>query len=258
MKITKYQINTSKINHSLSIACVSDTHARKGDKVIDALLEISPDIILLVGDILEVSNKFMQKRNKCALEFLTRASRIAPVYYCFGNHEIYYSHTRKEINRIPNEAMEKENIQKVKELGINIVNDAFQKVQLTDNEEILIGGLVCGMDMNPALNTKEPNTSFLNLYDNEELFKILLCHYPHYYEKYLKNTLFDLILSGHAHGGQWRFFGRGVFAPGQGLFPKYTSGVVDARAVISRGLKKSHKIPRIFNRPELVIVDITR
>ena len=66
------------------------------------------------------------------------------------------------------------------------------------------------------------------------------------------------MVSGHAHGGQWRIFGRGVFAPGQGLFPKYTSGIHDGRLVISRGLKKSGTIPRIFNSPELVIIDIKK
>ena len=253
MKITKYQISTSKINHSLSIACVSDTHARKCDKVIDALTEISPDIILLAGDILEVSNAFMKKKNQRALQFLTRVSEIAPVYYCFGNHEIYYSHTRKEINRIPNDEMESKNINKVKSLGIKIVNDAFERVNLTNNDEVLIGGLVCGRDMNPALNVSEPDTTFLELYDNEESFKILLCHYPHYYEKYLKNTSFDLILAGHAHGGQWRLFDQGIYSPHQGLFPKYTSGIYDDRFIISRGAANSSRpIPRIFNPTEVL------
>ena len=61
-------------------------------------------------------------------------------------------------------------------------------------------------------------------------------------------------MSGHAHGGQWRIFGRGVYAPGQGIFPKYTSGVIDGRCVISRGLSNHTHVPRIFNPPELVMV----
>ena len=85
---------------------------------------------------------------------------------------------------------------------------------------------------------------------------MLLCHHPEYYKKYLYNKDIDLIVSGHAHGGQWRIFGRGVFAPGQGLFPKYTSGVHDGRLVISKGIKPSGRIPRIFNTPEVVIVEI--
>ena len=86
--------------------------------------------------------------------------------------------------------------------------------------------------------------------------KVLICHHPEYYPKYLKDMPIDIIVSGHAHGGQWRFFGRGVFAPGQGLFPKYTSGVYDGRLVVSRGLKKTIIPPRIFNPREVVIIDV--
>ena len=73
---------------------------------------------------------------------------------------------------------------------------------------------------------------------------------------HIKQQDIDLVVSGHAHGGQWRFFGRGVFAPGQGLFPKYTAGVHDDRLVISRGLKKTVMPPRIFNPLEIVVIDI--
>jgi predicted MPP superfamily phosphohydrolase len=86
--------------------------------------------------------------------------------------------------------------------------------------------------------------------------KILLCHHPEYYERYLKDKSIDLTVSGHAHGGQWRFFGKGVFAPGQGIFPRYTSGVYDGKLVVSRGLKPARIIPRFFNAPEVVIIDI--
>ena len=88
-------------------------------------------------------------------------------------------------------------------------------------------------------------------------FKILLCHYPHYYHRYIKNTDIDLILSGHAHGGQWRIFGRGVFAPHQGLFPKYTSGMHDDRLIISRGVVNNAKpIPRLFNPCEIILINL--
>ena len=66
-----------------------------------------------------------------------------------------------------------------------------------------------------------------------------------------------LVLSGHAHGGHWRFFGRGVYAPGQGLLPKYTSGVLDNRCVISRGVGDHTRIPRLFNPREVVIITLS-
>ncbi len=258
MKITQYKIDTPKINRSLNIACVADLHGRKSDAVIEALRAASPDVILLAGDILEVSNTYMQKRNENAMRFLENVVKIAPTYYCFGNHEIYYSHTPKEINRVPNMDMEVETLRAVRELGIRIINDSFEAMTEAGNDSVLIGGLVCGMDMNPALETDKPNLEFLNAYDREESFKILLCHYPHYYDEYLKNTSFDLILSGHAHGGQWRFFGQGIYSPHQGLFPKYTSGIYDGRFIISRGaVNNSWPIPRIFNPCEVLCITIS-
>ena len=257
MQITKYQINTPKLNSTLKIACVSDVHARQCDSVVDALKSMSPDMILLAGDIIEVSNNFMSERNKNAIRFLEQISGIAPIYYCFGNHEIYFSHTRLEINRVPNKDMEIETIKRVKALGINIINDSFESISIGDNN-LLVGGLVCGRDMDPALNTKEPDLAFLSQYDQESGFKILLCHYPQYYKQYLEDTSFDLILAGHAHGGQWRFLGRGIYSPHQGLFPKYTSGMYDDRFIISRGaVNNSRFFPRIFNPCEILEITVT-
>ena len=257
MQITKYQIKSPKINKRMTLACVSDVHARKSDAVVDALKKLSPDVILLAGDIIEVSNDYMKKRNVNAISFLESISTIAPIYYCFGNHEIYYSHTPKEINRVPNKDIEAETIQKVREIGIHLINDSFELMEPSGNDKILVGGLVCGRDMDPALNTSRPNLEFLASYDKEEAFKILLCHYPHYYEKHLKDTSFDLILAGHAHGGQWRFFGRGIYSPHQGLFPKYTSGIYDGRFIISRGaINNSKPIPRLFNPCEILEITL--
>jgi hypothetical protein len=77
-----------------------------------------------------------------------------------------------------------------------------------------------------------------------------------YYPKYFKDMPLDLIVSGHAHGGQWRFFGRGVYAPGQGILPKYTSGLHDGRFIVCRGLGNPHLVPRINNKPEIIEIDI--
>ena len=86
----------------------------------------------------------------------------------------------------------------------------------------------------------------------------LLCHHPEYWPRYVRDLPVDLTLSGHAHGGQIRLFGQGLFAPGQGLFPRYTSGVHEGRLVISRGLANTTRIPRLFNPTELVCVHLQR
>jgi predicted MPP superfamily phosphohydrolase len=93
-------------------------------------------------------------------------------------------------------------------------------------------------------------------FPSSEKFSILLCHHPEYYPKYLKDKNIDLILSGHAHGGQIRLFGRGLFAPGQGILPKYDGGAFDNRLVVGRGLANTAFVPRFFNRREIVCVDI--
>ena len=112
-------------------------------------------------------------------------------------------------------------------------------------------------DYSKELRIGKADDLLLKEYDQKEDFKVLLCHYPHYYESILKNSQFDLILSGHAHGGQWRFLGRGVYAPHQGIFPKYTSGLHDGRHIISRGcVNNARPIPRLFNPCEILEVTI--
>jgi predicted MPP superfamily phosphohydrolase len=84
----------------------------------------------------------------------------------------------------------------------------------------------------------------------------LLSHHPEYYPKYIKELTIDLTLSGHAHGGQWCFFGRGVYAPGQGILPKYTHGMHDGKFIVSRGLSILNPIPRINNKPEIIVIQL--
>ncbi len=253
MKITKYTIETQKTEIDLHAAVVSDLHARPYDKVIEALERISPDTILLPGDILEIATDNMQSRNQTALAFLKHASEIAPCYYCYGNHEIYYSHAKKGQPKATDPSLASNYEKQIRGYGIHLINDTIKQY---DNH-VAIGGLVCGRDMDPALNRPHPNLEILSQLASFDGFKILLCHYPHYYEKYLKDTDIDLILSGHAHGGQWRIFGRGVYAPHQGLFPKHTSGIEDGRHIISRGAVNNAKpIPRFFNSPEVLEIHI--
>ena len=92
-------------------------------------------------------------------------------------------------------------------------------------------------------------------------YRILLAHRPDAIDEY-RQMDFDLILSGHAHGGQWRIPGwiNGVYAPGQGLFPRYAGGLYlldDLAFIVSRGLSNNTWVPRIFNPPELVVIELT-
>ena len=261
MKITKYNISTEKKGIDLKIAVVSDLHARPYKKTVEALKSINPDIILLPGDIVEIAADYMDKRNQNGLGFLKEAASIAPTYYCHGNHEIYYSHAKFGHRKTPEQSLNEKYAKTIESFGINTVNDSCLKLDTPDRGEasdVYIGGLVCGRDKDPALNEPMPNLEFLSEYDSISALKILLCHYPHYYDQLLKDKSFDLILSGHAHGGQWRIFGRGVFAPHQGIFPKFTSGIYDNKHIISRGAANNVKpIPRFFNPCEVLEIHVT-
>ncbi len=97
-----------------------------------------------------------------------------------------------------------------------------------------------------------PETAWLQDFAAQDGYKILLCHHPEYRDRYLKDLPIDLVLSGHAHGGQIRIAGQGLFAPGQGFFPYYTSGV-HGNMVISRGLSNTASfIPRLGNPTEVI------
>ena len=127
-------------------------------------------------------------------------------------------------------------------------------------DEIAIGGLSTGYTVDSVQGrlktTPPPDFSGLDGFFGSEKFKILLSHHPEYFPRYLKDKNADLIISGHAHGGQWRVLGRGIFAPGQGIFPKYTGGIYGGKLLVSRGLSNRTKIPRIFNKPELVYINL--
>ena len=104
--------------------------------------------------------------------------------------------------------------------------------------------------------TPPPNLEWLKFFAALNGYKLLLNHHPEYYPDYIKELDIDLTLSGHAHGGQIRILGQGLIAPGQGFFPKYTSGMYDGRLIVSRGLaNNAPPIPRLFNRKELIFIE---
>ncbi len=97
--------------------------------------------------------------------------------------------------------------------------------------------------------------------DKNDYYTVLLSHRPEFFELYTEYN-FDLVLSGHAHGGQWRipYILNGLYAPNQGVFPKYAGGEYtenNTTMIVSRGLaRESTLLPRFYNRPELVIIDL--
>jgi predicted MPP superfamily phosphohydrolase len=139
--------------------------------------------------------------------------------------------------------------------GVNVLQGDCRSIGVNGNTITF-----CGVD-DPDSDVYESHLKRVCDQITEEGFHVLLAHRPERIEEYLECP-FDLILSGHAHGGQWRLPGiiNGLYAPHQGLFPKYAGGrydFEDAVFVVSRGLaRESTKIPRMFNRPELVVTHL--
>ena len=248
MKKTFYEIKNSKFQKRIRLAIVSDLHGGDPRAVIGALEEERPDYILMPGDIFERLDGKDTAIYRNGIKLMREASRIAPVFYCTGNHEDggTRSHRIRTGEAVTVRHYDQRAVKDIKDSGAIFLENDFV---LRDG--IAFGGLFSGIINEGSV----PDLSFLHSFCSCDAPRILLCHHPEYYSKYLKNMDIDLIVSGHAHGGQWRFFGRGVFAPGQGLFPKYTHGVHDGRLVISTGLKRN-AIPRFFNPTEVVFVDI--
>ena len=247
----------SRINKSLRIAQISDLHSkefgRNNNTLYKVIMEQEPDIIVATGDLID-SN---MKRINAIIEFCSRLNKRVPVYYILGNNEMRCS----GVNEI---------VEKLKQKNINVLENEIATIKIKDNIIIILGLVEIRVDIGEMFYSKinsryeiENVDSLFRKLENLIGIKIVLSHYPENYEyvggySYSKYN-FDIMFSGHAHGGQFILPGLGgVFAPGQGLFPKYYKGIYGKKnkLVVSRGLGNSGFPLRLFNRPDLVIVDI--
>lgn len=238
MQITEYKIK-APVNRNIRAAFIADTHDKPYRKIVDKIRSAEVDVILCTGDIIYGHDD----KVKYSYIMLFELTAIAPVFMSLGNHE---GGAVKSVRKICGD------------IGIRLLEDDYFEF-----EGIKIGGLTSGLIVNDAPVTEHhlemtppPNLEWLNSFASLKGYKLLLNHHPEYYPEYIRDLDIDLTLSGHAHGGQCRFFGRGLFAPGQGFFPKYTSGMHDGRLIVSRGLaNNAPPIPRLFNRKELIFID---
>ncbi|MBQ9085687.1 MAG: metallophosphoesterase [Clostridia bacterium] len=250
MKLTHYTLPLGRFNKQCTMAVISDLHGGDPEPVLDVLWRDPPDYILMPGDLFERLDGTPDSYHRNALRLFREAAQIAPVFYSTGNHEDGGVHSWSPGWRIKVRKREyhEDDLRQIRDSGVTMLADEF-----VWKDGIAFGGLCSGL----IHADRAPDVQWLEEFCRVDAPRVLLCHHPEYYEPYLKHLPIDLIVSGHAHGGQWRFFGRGVFAPGQGLFPKYTFGVHDGRFVISAGLKKAGWIPRFGNPPELVYIHFT-
>jgi predicted MPP superfamily phosphohydrolase len=253
--VRAYTVQSSKLSagNSVRIAVITDLHSHVWGKdqqpLLDMIASQQPDLIALVGDIVDDREPVSG-----AQLFLERATEIAPTYYVSGNHE-YWS---DEYDSVIRGMIESDGITVIdnKRLNLNV-----KGVKLC----------LCGVDDPEVFDyTGDPELHALGseqalLHDRfsdlgDGTYNILLAHRPELIEDYLPYG-FDLILSGHTHGGQIRFplFVNGLWAPDQGWLPEYAGGRYDfgqQTMIVSRGCGVE-KLLRVFNPPEVVVVDIT-
>ncbi len=232
------------------IAQISDIHC---DKVgfsdlsfINKIKKFSPDIIIITGDILDS----YKNDTDVAYNILCQLAIISPCYFVSGNHELRLPEEYERLQTILNK--------------LNITNLNNTSLLLEKNNDFI--NLVGVEDYNHFKN--EDNLNHRNNFKEtlDELyssthFNILLSHRPEKFPMYVE-AKYDLIFSGHAHGGQWRIpFIGGIYSPSQGFFPKYTNGKYikeNSTLIVSRGLGNSSFPIRINNPIELVLVTLKK
>jgi len=255
LKTVYYTVDSDKVSAPIRIALLTDLHScwygENQKKLVEAVQKQNPDIVLLGGDIFDDEMSYDN-----AEITIRRLAEKYPCYYVTGNHE-YWGYDIENILGI------------VEGCGITVLSGECDTI--TINGQIIS---ICGVD-DPDVARYVPGgvpiAQQLEYAENaaqeaedaagKDVFTILISHRPELCELY-QNFDFDLVLSGHAHGGQWRIPGllNGLYVPDQGLFPEYAGGRYDYETgtmIVSRGLaRESTPIPRIFNRPEVVIVDV--
>lgn len=251
VNMTEYSVISERLPESFenfTIAQISDFHntilGNNNDVIIEGVKKNSPDIIVITGDLIDSRKTDV----KIATELLENLVKICPVYYVTGNHEkripIDYYHLEIEMKR----------------LGVHILRNQSEYI-IHQNETIQIIGID---DTSYISDTGDhiPDEEIISLIDNlndRESYSILLSHRPKYFEAYCQTGV-DLVFSGHEHGGQFRIpLIGGVYAPDEGLFPKYSEGMAqkgDTSMITSRGLGQSVFPFRLNNSPELVIAKL--
>lgn len=212
------------------IAHVSDLHnSRLWEKTISQLKTAKPDIICITGDLIDCKRTDLE----AALSFAAEAVTIAPCYYITGNHEF----------NLPSEERDAL-LRGLSSLNVTVLIDNEIRLE-KQGQQIALAGHQWG---------KGEGVGELSDFEG---YRILLDHRPEHFADFVAAG-YDLVLCGHAHGGQVRIpFLGGLFAPGQGILPKYDSGHYSqgqTDMIVSRGIGNSSFPIRFNNRPEVILL----
>lgn len=244
MIVRHYAVETDKVSKPVRLAVVTDYHGcdygPDGAELVQAVSALAPDAILLVGDMFSADGDPEEE-----LRMFRQLDSIAFTYYVTGNHE-YWEHNVPQL------------LARIAETGVTVLDQSCVSL-VVDGQRINL----CGVpDPYAYVDTEEALDRAADDIDHPA-FTVLMAHRPELIEKYAATGSFDLVVSGHAHGGQVRIPGivNGLCAPNQGWFPQYAGGRYDVDGttmIVSRGLSTQRQmgVPRAFNRPELVLVEI--
>lgn len=252
IETTEYNVRFEDLPNSFDgykIVQLSDLHSKlfgnDQDQLVKRVGEVAPDLIVFTGDLVD-SDKYNEDNSLLLMKQLVD---IAPVYFVTGNHEWWSG----KFDLLEGK-LEDTGVQVMRNTGVKINNgkDSIQIIGIDDPAKI---------DRNYSEEeiTKEVLKSTLKDIKEAEEFTILLAHRPELFSLYSQFD-FDLVFSGHAHGGQFRIpIIGGLVAPNQGLFPEYSSGeyfLENTTMIVSRGLGNSIIPIRLFNRPEIVVLTL--
>ena len=249
LTVSHHHIASDKVAGPIRLVLVTDHHGcdyGEGQATLLAAIEAeAPDAVLLCGDIFD---DVMPPDN--TLTLLEGLGARYPCFYVSGNHELWSGQA---------DAFK----EAVTARGITVLEGTSAILEVGE-EAIRIAGLDDpSADFYPSrAPAYEVQADALAADCDPDSFTVLLSHRPERAEA-LAIIGADLLVSGHAHGGQWRLpwvLPNGLFAPNQGLFPRHASGAFDlgtTTLVVSRGLaRESTALPRIFNRPEIVVITV--
>lgn len=239
-----YTVVSPKLTAEVRLAVVTDFHSSdNADDVVAMVTSCAPDAVLMVGDMFD--DDIANRPTERTLSLMRQLSAQYPCYYVSGNHEAWTG----EMDAL---------YQQTEEAGVTVLRMS-SGVLTVRGQRIALCGIPDPYEMvfSGAPDTEEQLRQALEDVDSAD-FTVLLAHRPELLAKYAQFPL-DLVVSGHAHGGQVRIPGvlNGLYAPNQGWFPKLAGGAYTqggTTLIVSRGLAVRTRLPRIFNRPEVVLV----
>lgn len=259
-RVTKYRICSQKLNgikREKKIIFLSDLHNRmygeENERLLESIRNQHPDLILIGGDML--IRKDGNSYDK-TVHFLAKLPGICPVYCANGNHE-------QKLKELPDkyEQSYEEYKKALTASGIHMLENASETVKL-DEVPVKLSGLEIPLGAYARFGKKELSLKEITdrIGEHGDDYQILLAHHPGYMKEYLAYGA-DLILGGHYHGCvvQLPWIG-GVISTNFTLFPKYSGGIYqegEQTAVVSRGLG-THSVPlRLWNWPELIVLELS-